>query len=167
MIDILSIERSIERISINQSEISDARNALSESLGKTASFEASINELNAAASGLDPVLDSEQIKGVLSQIESKVVDLEKEVDEGKGFSKRIDSLEAAIASERQKISNIEDQRKNSKSISWVQPVRKNVEALATAAGMDGILAGFSALIFCLVCNRRKEWFKNNFRIFYK
>ena len=166
-ISVDSIEGSRERISINQSELSDARNALSESLGKTASFEAAVNELNAAASGLEPVLDSEQIKGVLSQIESTVVDLEKEESEGKGLSERIDSLETAIASERQKISNIEDQRKNSKSISWVQPIRKNVEALATAAGMDGILAGFSALIFCLVCNRRKEWFKNIFRIYYK
>ena len=162
-----SIEASRDRISINQSELSDARNAMSESLGVTASFEAAVNELNAAVSSLDPVLDSEQINGVLSQIESTVVDLEKEEAKSKGFSERIDSLETAIASERQKISNLEDRRKNSKSISWVQPIRTNVETLANAAGMDGILAGFSALIFCLVCNRRKEWFKNIFRIFYK
>ena len=162
-----SIEGSRDRISINQSELSDARNAMSESLGVTASLETAVNELNAAVSSLDPVLDSEQINGVLSQIESTVVDLEKEEAKSKGFSERIDSLETAIASERQKISNLEDRRKNSKSISWVQPIRTNVETLANAAGMDGILAGFSALIFCLVCNRRKEWFKNIFRIFYK
>ena len=162
-----SIEGSRDRISINQSELSDARNAMSESLGVTASFEAAVNELNAAVSSLDPVLDTEQINGVLSQIESTVFDLEKEEAKSKGFSERIDSLETAIASERQKISNLEDRRKNSKSISWVQPIRTNVETLANAAGMDGILAGFSALIFCLVCNRRKEWFKNIFRIFYK
>ena len=166
-ISVDSIEGSRDKISINQSELNDARNALSESLGKTASFEAAVNELNAAASALDSALDSEQIKGVLSQIESTIFDLEKEEAAIKGFSERIDSLETAIATERQKISNIEDQRKNSKSISWVQPIRKNVEALATAAGMDGILAGFSALIFCLVCKRRKEWFKNIFSIFYK
>ena len=162
-----SIEGSRERISINQSELSDARNAFSESLGITASISAAVNELNAAVSSLDPVLDSEQINDVLSQIESTVVDLEKEEAKSKGFSERIDSLETAIASERQKISNLEDRRKNNKSISWVQPIRINVETLANAAGMDGILAGFSALIFCLVCNRRKEWFKNIFRIFYK
>ena len=40
----------------------------------TASFETAVNELNAAISSLDPVLDSEQINGVLSQIESTVVD---------------------------------------------------------------------------------------------
>ena len=162
-----SIEGSRERISINQSELSDARNAFSESLGITASISAAVNELNAAVSSLDPVLDSEQLNGVLGQIESTVIDLEKEEAKSKGFSERIDSLETAIASERQQISNLEDRRKNSKSISWVQPIRTNVETLANAAGMDGILAGFSALIFCLVCNRRKEWFKNIFRIFYK
>ena len=34
---------------------------------------------------------------------------------------------------------------------WIRPVRNNVESFANAAGMDGILAGFAALIFCLVC----------------
>ena len=162
-----SIEGSRERISINQSELSDARNAFSESLGVTASISATVNELNATVSSLDPVLDSEQTNGVLGQIESTVIDLEKEEAKSRGISERIDSLETSIASERQQISNLEDRRNNSKSISWIQPIRTNVETLANAAGMDGILAGFSALIFCLVCNRRKEWFKNIFRIFYK
>ena len=162
-----SIEGSRERISINQSELSDARNAFSESLGITASISAAVNELNAAVSSLDPVLDSEQINGVLGQIESTVIDLEKEEAKSKRISERIDSLETAIASEREQISNLEDRRNNSKSISWVQPIRTNVETLANAAGMDGILAGFSALIFCLVCKRRKGWFKKIFSIFYK
>ena len=161
------IEGSRERILMNQSELTDARNALFESLEMTASLEATVNELNLAVSGLDPILDSEEIKDVFSQIESTVVDLEKKEAESKGFNERIDSLESAIFSERQKISNAEDQRKNSKSISWIQPVRKNVETFATAAGMDGILVGFSALIFCLVCKRRKDWFKTIFRNFYK
>ena len=162
-----SIEGSRERISINQSELSDARNAFSESLGITASISAAVNELNAAVSSLDPVLDSEQLNGVLGQIESTVIDLEKEEAKSKGISERIDSLETAIASEREQISNLEDRRNNSKSISWVQPIRTSVETLANAAGMDGILAGFSALIFCLVRKRRKDWFKKIFSIFYK
>ena len=161
------IEGSRERISISQSELRDARNALSESLAMTDAIQATVNQLNAAVPGLDPILDSEELQGMYSQIESAVVGLKKEEAESKGFSERIASLEMAITSERQRISNLEDRRKSSKSISWVQPVRKNVESLATAAGMDGILAGFSALIFCLVCKRRKQWFKNIFRIFYK
>ena len=83
------------------------------------------------------------------------------------FEQDIASLEASIDAERAKIKSFEDRLQSSKSISWVQPVRNNVEALANAAGMDGILAGFAALIFCLVCKRRKDWFKKIFRIFYK
>ena len=161
------IEGSNERISISQSELREAKNALSESLAMTDSIQATVNQLNAAVSGLDPILDSEEIQGMYSQIESAIAGLEKEEAENKGYNQRIASLEMAIISERQKISNLEDRRKSSKSISWLQPIRKNVESLATAAGMDGILAGFSALIFCLVCKRRKQWFKNIFRVFYK
>lgn len=161
------IEGSRERISISQSELRDARNALSESLAMTDAIQATVNQLNAAVPGLDPILDSEELQSMYSQIESAVDGLKKEEAESKGLSERIASLEMTVTSERQKISNLEDRRKSSKSISWVQPVRKNVESLATAAGMDGILAGFSALIFCLVCKRRKQWFKNIFRIFYK
>ena len=161
------IEGSRERILISQSELREAKNALSESLAMTDSIQATVNQLNAAVSGLDPILDSEEIQGMYSQIESAIAGLEKKEAENKGYNQRIASLEMAIISERQKISNLEDRRNSSKSISWLQPIRKNVESLATAAGMDGILAGFSALIFCLVCKRRKQWFKNIFRIFYK
>lgn len=161
------IEGSRERISISQSELRDARNALSESLAMTDAIQATVNQLNSAVPGLDPILDSEELQSMYSQIESAVDGLKKEEAESKGLSERIASLEMTITSERQRISNLEDRRKSSKSISWVQPIRKNVESLATAAGMDGILAGFSALIFCLVCKRRKQWFKNIFRIFYK
>ena len=166
-ISVAPIEGSRERISISQSELREAKNALSESLVMTDSIQATVNQLNAAVSGLDPILDSEEIQGMYSQIESATAGLEKEVAENKGYNQRIASLEMAIISEQQKISNLEDRRNSSKSISWVQPIRKNVEPLATAAGMDGILAGFSALIFCLVCKRRKQWFKNIFRVFYK
>ena len=161
------IEGSRERISISQSELRDARNALSESLAMTDAIQATVNQLNAAVPGLDPILDSEELQSMYSQIESAVDGLKKEEAESKGLSERIASLEMTVTSERQKISNLEDRRKSSKSIPWVQPIRRNVESLATAAGMDGILAGFSALIFCLVCKRRKQWFKNIFRIFYK
>ena len=161
------IQESRERISISQSELRETKNALSESLAMTDSIKATVNQLNAAVSGLDPILDSEEIQGMYSQIESAIAGLEKKEAENKGYNQRIASLEMAIISERQKISNLEDRRNSSKSISWVQPIRKNVEPLATAAGMDGILAGFSALIFCLVCKRRKQWFKNIFRVFYK
>lgn len=166
-ISIDPLERSRERASISQSELRDARNALSENEAMASTIQASINEFNQRLSGLDPTLDSAELQALLSQIDSAAINLEKEESERKSFVERIEALEASINSERQKINNLENQLNSSKSISWIQPVRKNVEALANAAGMDGILAGFASLIFCLVCKRRKEWFKRIFRIFYK
>ncbi len=166
-ISIDPLERSRERASISQSELRDARNALSENEVMASTIQASISEFNQRLSGLDPTLDSAELQALLSQIDSAAINLEKEESEKKSFVERIEALEASIDSERQKINNLENQLNSSKSISWIQPVRKNVEALANAAGMDGILAGFASLIFCLVCKRRKEWFKRIFRIFYK
>jgi len=166
-ISIDPLERSRERASISQSELRDARNALSENEAMASTIQASISEFNQRLSGLDPTLDSAELQALLSQIDSAAINLEKEESEKKSFVERIEALEASINSERQKINNLENQLNSSKSISWIQPVRKNVEALANAAGMDGILAGFASLIFCLVCKRRKEWFKRIFRIFYK
>ena len=166
-ISIDPLERSRERASISQSELRDARNALSENEVMASTIQASISEFNQRLSSLDPTIDSAELQALLSQIDSAAINLEKEESEKKSFVERIEALEASINSERQKINNLENQLNSSKSISWIQPVRKNVEALANAAGMDGILAGFASLIFCLVCKRRKEWFKRIFRIFYK
>ncbi|HJM71287.1 MAG TPA: hypothetical protein QF857_03110, partial [Gammaproteobacteria bacterium] len=166
-ISIDPLERSRERASISQSELRDARNALSENETMASTIQASISEFNQRLSSLDPTIDSAELQALLCQIDSAAINLEKEESEKKSFVERIEALEASIDSERQKINNLENQLNSSKSISWIQPVRKNVEALANAAGMDGILAGFAALIFCLVCKRRKEWFKRIFRIFYK
>ena len=65
------------------------------------------------------------------------------------------------------IADIETAALSSRSISWLQPVRKNTSELTDAAGMDGLIAGFAALIFCLVCRRREIWFKQMFGIYFK
>jgi len=45
----------------------------------------------------------------------------------------------------------------SRSVWWLQPIRQNTMVLVNAAGIDGFIAVFAALIFCLVYNRRKSW----------
>ena len=115
--------------------------------------------------GLDTELDSAVIQDLQRQIASAAINLQREQSENNNLQESISALEASIDSELENISNLENQ--TTKSISWIQPVRKNVEALANAAGMDGILAGFAALIFCLVCKRRQDWFRRIFSIFYK
>ena len=166
-ISIEPLERANENISYSQSELRSTIEALSENQEKIDSIQRSINQLNSRLSGLDPELDSVQLEDLAKEIDSATLNLVREQSATNDFEKDIASLEASIDVERAKIKSFEDRLQSSKSISWVQPVRNNVEALANAAGMDGILAGFAALIFCLVCKRRKDWFKKIFRIFYK
>ena len=44
-----------------------------------------------------------------------------------------------------------------RSVWWLQPIRQNTMTLINAAGIDGFIAVFAALIFCLVYKRRKSW----------
>jgi len=166
-ISIEPLERANENISYSQSELRSTIQALSENQEKIDSIQRAINQLNSRLSGLDPELDSVQVEDLVKEIDSATLNLAREQSVTNDFKQDIASLEASIDAERAKIKSFEDRLQSSKSISWVQPVRNNVEALANAAGMDGILAGFAALIFCLVCKRRKDWFKRIFRIFYK
>ena len=166
-ISIEPLERANENISFSQSELRSTIEALSENQEKIYSIQRSINQLNSRLSGLDPELDSAQLEDLAKEIDSATLNLVREQSATNDFEQDIASLEASIDAERAKIKSFEDRLQSSKSISWIQPVRNNVEALANAAGMDGILAGFAALIFCLVCKRRKDWFKQIFRIFFK
>ena len=154
-----------EVITLNQSELRNAIEAVSESRTNIESINNSINQLNTRLAGLDTELDSAVIQDLQRQIASAAINLQREQSENNNLQESISALEASIDSELENISNLENQ--TTKSISWIQPVRKNVEALANAAGMDGILAGFAALIFCLVCKRRQDWFRRIFSIFYK
>ena len=154
-----------EAITLNQSELRNAIEAVSESRTNIESINNSINQFNNRLAGLDTELDSAVIQDLQRQIASAAIILQREQSENNNLQESISALEASIDSELENISNLENQ--TTKSISWIQPVRKNVEALANAAGMDGILAGFAALIFCLVCKRRQDWFRRIFSIFYK
>ena len=154
-----------EAITLNQSELRNAIEAVSESRTNIESINNSINQLNSRLARLDTELDSAVIQDLQRQIASAAINLQREQSENNNLQESISALEASIDSELENISNLENQ--TTKSISWIQPVRKNVEALANAAGMDGILAGFAALIFCLVCKRRQDWFRRIFSIFYK
>jgi len=159
------LNKSREAITLNQSELRSAIEAVSQSRTNIESINNSINQLNSRLASLDTELDSAVIQDLQSQIASAAISLQREQSVSNNLQESISALEASIDSELENISNLENQ--TTKSISWIQPVRKNVEALANAAGMDGILAGFAALIFCLVCKRRQDWFRRIFSIFYK
>ena len=82
-------------------------------------------------------------------------------------SKNVVLLQSQLNMIVKTIADIETAALSSRSISWLQPVRKNTSELTDAAGMDGLIAGFAALIFCLVCRRRETWFKQMFGIYFR
>ena len=86
----------------------------------------------------------------LRQISSSIVNLEE--------------LEDSISLSEKRLEDLKLQSNSTKSISWLQPIRKNTMILIDAGGIDGLIAGFASLIFCLVYKRRKDWFSNVFRI---
>ena len=161
------LERSKEVITYNQSQLKDLVEESSQNQNIIDSIQSSINQLNARIAGLNPELDIEELEELAREIESATTNLDRSNLRSNELQQSISKLEASINAEFIKIDNFESQLNDNKSIAWIQPVRNNVESFANAAGMDGILAGFAALIFCLVCKRRKDWFKQIFRIFFK
>ena len=161
------LERSKELISFNQLELKDVVETYSDNQDTIDSIQRTINQLNARILGLDPEQNINELQELAREIESATANLEGLNLRSNELQQSISELEASINAEFTKIDNFESQLNDNKSIAWIQPVRNNVESFANAAGMDGILAGFALLIFCLVCKRRKDWFKQIFRIFYK
>ena len=161
------LEISKELVSFNQLELKDVVEEFSDNEDTIDSIQRSINQLNARIAGLNPELDIEELEELAREIESATTNLDRSNLRSNELQQSISKLEASINAEFIKIDNFESQLNDNKSIAWIQPVRNNVESFANAAGMDGILAGFAALIFCLVCKRRKDWFKQIFRIFFK
>jgi len=159
------LKKSREAVSLTQSELRNATEAASENQARIERINNSIDQLNSRLAGLDAELDLAAIQDLERQIASAAISLDRAQSDNNDFQESISALETSIDSEFEKIRNLESQ--TTKSISWIQPVRQNVEAFANAAGMDGILAGFAALIFCLVCKRRQDWFRRIFSIFYK
>jgi len=161
------LERSKEVVTYNQSQLKDLVEESSQNQNIIDSIQKSINQSNARIAGLDPELDIEELEELAREIDLATTNLERSNMRSNELQQSISNLEASINAELIKIDTFESQLNDNKSIAWIQPVRNNVESFANAAGMDGILAGFAALIFCLVCKRRKDWFKQIFRIFFK
>lgn len=76
----------------------------------------------------------------------------------------LQQLENKISATEQTLKDLILESKSSKSVGWLQPIRKNTMILIDAGGIDGLIAGFASLIFCLVFKRRRNWFSNVFGI---
>ena len=133
-----------------------------------------INSINTdfvedAINNIDTELD--QLNNELDQLNRELVTNESQLqlfrENAEEASKNVLLLQSQLNVIEKTIADLETAALSSRAISWLQPVRKNTSELTDAAGFDGIIAGFAALIFCLVCRRRESWFKQMFGIYFK
>ena len=110
----------------------------------------SIEVENIEIAPIDTSLIEAEINRVVSQINSSIIDLQ--------------LLDNKISASEQTLKDLKLELMSSKSIGWLQPIRKNTMILINAGGIDGLIAGFASLIFCLVFKRRRVWFSNVFGI---
>ena len=110
----------------------------------------SIEVENIEIAPIDTSLIEAEINRVVSQINSSIIDLQ--------------TLDNKISASEQMLKDLKLELMSSKSIGWLQPIRKNTMFLINAGGIDGLIAGFASLIFCLVFKRRRVWFSNVFGI---
>ena len=121
-----------------------------------------LDQLNTELDQLNTELDQLNTELVANESQSKLFR-----ETAEEASKNVVLLQNQLNMIVKTIADIETAALSSRAISWLQPVRKNTNELVHAAGFDGFIAGFAALIFCLVCRRRGTWFKQMFGIFFK
>ena len=127
------------------------------------------DQTNAELDQLNAELD--QLNAELDQLNMELITNESQLqlfrETSEAASNNIVKLRNQLKTIEETIADIEIAALSSKAVSWLQPVRTNTNELINAAGFDGFIAGFSALIFCLVCRRRQTWFKQMFGIYFK
>ena len=128
-----------------------------------------LDQLNTELDQLNTELD--QLNTELDQLNTELVANESQSklfrETAEEASKNVVLLQNQLNMIVKTIADIETAALSSRAIPWIQPVRKNTNELVHAAGFDGFIAGFAALIFCLVCKRRGTWFKQMFGIYFK
>ena len=113
----------------------------------------------------------DQLNAEINQLNTELTNNESEISTAQTAletaNQNVQLLRVNLSSAQQEVAALEAALESSRAISWIQPVRQNTDKLIDAAGFDGFIAGFAALIFCLVCKRRQTWFKQMFGIYFK
>ena len=116
-------------------------------------------------------IELDQLNAELDQLNAGLVANESQLklfgETSDEASKNVILLQSQLNTIEKTIADLETAALSSRSISWLQPVRKNTSELTDVAGVDGLIALLAALIFCLVCKRRESWFKQMFGIYFK
>ena len=154
----------------NQTAASNTR--LQESTSISNDLRNSIVQLETESSSLDPTIDQariNQLNSEIDQLNTSLANSTSAVNEAQlalnSSLRNEESLRASLRSSQARLADIEAE--SSRAISWIQPVRNNTDRLIDAAGVDGFIAGFAALIFCLIIKRRRDWFSRMFGLYFK
>ena len=154
----------------NQTAASNAR--LQESNSISNDLRNSIVQLETESSSLDPTIDQariNQLNSEIDQLNTSLANSTSAVNEAQldlnSSLRNEESLRASLRSSQARLADLEAE--SSRAISWIQPVRNNTDRLIDAAGVDGFIAGFAALIFCLIIKRRRDWFRRMFGLYFK
>ena len=144
------LEEAIVSIEAEAEAEAEAEEAIISIEGEAEEAIVSIEVENIEIAPIDTSLIEAEINRVVSQINSSIIDLQ--------------ALDNKISASEQTLKDLKLELMSSKSIGWLQPIRKNTMILINAGGIDGLIAGFASLIFCLVFKRRRVWFSNVFGI---
>ena len=154
----------------NQTAASNTR--LQESNSISNDLRNSIVQLETESSSLDPTIDQariNQLNSEIDQLNTSLANSTSAVNEAQlalnSSLRNEESIRASLRSSQARLADLEAE--SSRAISWIQPVRNNTDRLIDAAGVDGFIAGFSALIFCLIIKRRRDWFRRMFGLYFK
>ena len=154
----------------NQTAASNTR--LQESTRISNDLRNSIVQLETESSSLDPTIDQariNQLNSEIDQLNTSLANSTSAVNEAQlalnSSLRNEESIRASLRSSQARLADIEAE--SSRAISWIQPVRNNTDRLIDAAGVDGFIAGFAALIFCLIIKRRRDWFRRMFGLYFK
>ena len=154
----------------NQTAASNTR--LQESTSISNDLRNSIVQLETESSSLDPTIDQariNQLNSEIDQLNTSLANSTSAVNEAQlalnSSLRNEESIRASLRSSQARLADLEAE--SSRAISWIQPVRNNTDRLIDAAGFDGFIAGFAALIFCLIIKRRRDWFSRMFGLYFK
>ena len=162
------------RLQESNSFSSDLRSSINELEGEIINLEAQVNLI-------DPTIDQisiDELGAEINELNSGINELNTGLTNNESMidiaqralqtaNKNVQSLRDNLRTAEQEVADLEAELESSRAISWIQPVRQNTDKLINAAGFDGFIAGFAALIFCLVVKRRRDWFRRMFGLYFK
>ena len=159
-----SIQELRQNAALNLSYLGNARDDLNGNETVINSLEILISELSSKLSEQDGVLDLSEIQELDEEIENTSERLTVALSMNQPLRNEVTRLQEVVDSNFLEIESL--QEKSAYTPFWAQEIRNNLDELITAVGIDGLVAGFSSLIFCLVCNKRRDWVRK-FILFFR